>query len=271
MHALAALLVSALAAVAPDSAGAPGHGSLTPQAVVDPPALARSLRLSGTVTLEALVDADGVVRATNVLRSQPFLDDEAARRVLAMRYPAATGDTAAVATIRTLQVTFPPPRPEPAADAWRDARCAESEFHVDLGPRPDSTGRFAVEWQASGLKSQELFVILMTPDGVEVDTTGSWTPERFAGDADAPGWPAWHRYGDALKGGTGGAFAFTVPPRTWWDTGRVAVVALFRNPFDGGMVAWQKAWRVERDAVGALLVPDPGVPPCVAGPWVRGR
>jgi hypothetical protein len=114
-------------------------------------------------------------------------------------------------------------------------------------------------------------VVVVTPDGVTVDTTGTWFPQRFTDGADTPGWPAWHRDGRALKNGTGGELAFTVPARTWWDTGRVAVVALFRDSFDGRMVAWQRVWQVQRDAVGALLVPDPRAVPCLAGPWVRGR
>jgi TonB family protein len=258
-----------LAAALLTAAAPTGAGVVTP--VYDPPALARSLRVGGSVTIEALVDEDGVVRATNVVRSQPLLDDEAMRRVLAMRFPPPPGDTSDVATIHTLDIGFTSPKVEPAADAWEATRCSESEFHLDVSPRPDSTGRFAVVWQASGLKSQELFVIVLTPDGVVTDTTGSWIPERFTSDPGTPGWPAWHKDGAALKSGTGGEFAFTVPARTWWAAGRVAVVALFRNSFDDEMVAWQHVWRVERDSMGALLVPDPRAVPCVAGPWVRGR
>jgi TonB family protein len=260
---LALAVAAALAGAFPAKAAGP--------AAWDPPALARALRIGGVVAIEALVDEDGVVRATNIVRSQPFLDDEAAQRVFAMRFPPTPGDTAAVATIHTLEVAFRMPPDEPQAGPWEETRCSETEFHLDVSPRADSTGRFAVVWQASGIKSQELFVILLTPDGVVVDTTGSWTPERFTGDPGTPGWPAWHKDGNALKDGTGGAFAFTVPARTWWDAGRVAVVALFRSGFDDQMVAWQRVWRVERDSVGALLVPDPRAVSCVAGPWARGR
>jgi len=239
--------------------------------VIDAPSLARELRVGGTVTIEALVDADGIVRAANVIRSQPLLDDAATERVFAMTFAPATADTPAVATVHTFEIAFRPPPDEPSATPWIDMRCGETAFHVDLAPRPDSSGRYMAHWQASGLKSQELFVVALTPDGVVVDTTGSVSPQRFTDGLGTPGWPAWHIDGKALRAGGEGRFAFTVPETAWWEAGRIAIVGLFRNPFDGQVVAREQVWGVERDAMGPLLVPDPRAVPCAAGPWMRGR
>src|SRR5882672_5324498 len=203
-------------------AAAPTPGASTPP--LDPPAIARRLRVGGVVTIEALVDEEGIVRATNIVRSQPLLDDAAVRRVLAMSFPPTAADTPAVATIHTLTFEFRTPDAEPMADAWAESRCGETSFHLDLAPRPDSTGRFAARWQADGLVSQELFVIVLAPDGVAVDTTGSWTPQRFNDEPGTPGWPAWRLDGRALKAGGDGAFSFTVPETAWWNAGRIAMV-----------------------------------------------
>jgi hypothetical protein len=265
-----AIPLAILLAAAP-APGAPGGPTPPPPALLDPPVIALRLRVGGAVTIEALVDEEGIVRATNVVRSQPLLDDAAVGRVLAMSFPPAAADTPAVATIHTLTVEFRAPPEDPTAAPWAESRCGETSFHLDLAPRPDSTGRFTARWQADGLLTQELFVIVLTPDGVVVDTTGSWTPQRFTEEYGSPGWPAWRLDGKTLKVGGGGAFTFTVPERAWWDAGRIAVVALFRNSFDGGMVAREHVWDVERDAMGPLLVPDPRAVPCAAGPWVRGR
>jgi len=264
MPPFALALAFCLAAATPPTPG-------TPPPALDPPAIARRLRVGGAVTVEALVDEDGIVRATNVVRSQPLLDDAAVRRVLGMSFPPAAADTPAVATIHTLTVEFRAPAAEPMADAWAESRCGETSFHLDLAPRPDSTGRFAARWQADGLVSQELFVIVLAPDGVDVDTTGSWMPQRFTEDPGMPGWPAWRLDGKTLKTGGGGTFSFTVPETAWWEDGRIAVVALFRDEFDGRMVARERVWQVERDAMGPLLVPDPRAVPCAAGPWDSGR
>jgi hypothetical protein len=41
--------------------------------------------------------------------------------------------------------------------------------------------------------------------------------------------------------------------------------------FDGKAVLRQRAFRIEHDAMGPLLVGDPGATPCAAGPWFEGR
>lgn len=237
----------------------------------DAPRLARMTRLSGTVVVEALVDETGHVRATSVARSQPALDDEAQARVEALRFPPLMVDGKAVASVHTLAVTFVAPKASGPVEGYATARCGETAFGLDLDARPDSAGVFTARWTASGLKSQELLVIVQFPDGASVDTTHSWAPQRFQDRKDAAAWPAWHREGRDVRKGTEGSFSFRLPDSPWWRLGRIAVVAMFRDVFDGRTVLRQRAFRVERDAMGALLVGDPGATACAAGPWYEGR
>jgi TonB family protein len=237
----------------------------------DTPQIARATRVFGTVLVEALVDETGHVRATNIVRSQPVLDDEAAARVAALAFPPLIEAGKAVPAVRTIPVTFNAPGANGAADANSRLRCDEVTFGLELDARPDSAGRFTAHWTARGLKSQELFVIVLYPDGAQVDTAGSWFPQEFRGVPDSDGWPAWHREPREVKAGTEGSFSFRLPDAPWWSEGRVAVVALFRDTFDGRSVLKQLAFRVEHDAMGALLVGDPRVTACAAGPLMEGR
>ena len=141
------------------------------------PKIASDVRLSGTVVVEALVDSTGAVVATGIARSIPALDDAAAARVRAQRFPPlrhAGGD--AVASLRTVPVVFETPPGNEPADAWAHERCEETSFAVDLDVRPDSLGRFEARWSAKGLKTQELYVIVLVPDGAVLDTTGQGVP-----------------------------------------------------------------------------------------------
>jgi len=235
------------------------------------PDLARKTRQSGTVVIEALVDEQGAVRRTNVVRSLPALDDLAAARVAALSFPPLLVDGKAVAATHLVPVTVAPPGADPLADAFTDRHCGEAEFHLDVDVRPDSSGVYGVRWTARGLKSQELFVIAMFPDGVVVDTTGSYYPQRFLDQKDAAGWPAWHRDGRTVRKGTSGAFTFTKPADVWWRTGRVAIVALFRDVFDGTTVYRPHVFRLDEDAEGPLLLTDPAAGNCAAGPYLTGR
>ena len=73
-----------------------------------------------------------------------------------------------------------------------------------------------------------------------------------------------------MRRGTSGTLSFTMPESPWWNLGRVAVIALFHDVFDNRTVLRQKAWRLDRDAIGPMLVGDPGPPACAAGPWHGG-
>jgi len=235
------------------------------------PKLAFESRLSGTVVVEALVDSTGAVVAAGIARSIPALDDAAAARVRAQRFEPlrhAAGD--AVASLRTVPVVFETPPGNEPAEAWAHERCGETSFAVDLDVRPDSLGRFTARWNAKGLKSQELYVIVLVPDGAVLDTAGSSVPQQLADGPAAPAWPAWHVQGRDVRKGAAGTISFTMPETPWWNLGRVAVLALFHDVFDNRTVLRQKAWRVDRDAVGPLLVGDPGTPACTAGPWRGG-
>ena len=237
----------------------------------DAPRVARDTRLSGLVRVEALVDTTGRVQATSIARSQPALDDEAAARVRAMRFEPLRAADRLVPSLQIIPVTFEPPPGSAPADAWAETRCSETAFKLELDVRPDSSGTFQARWTARGLKSQELFVIVLYPDGAAVDTTRSWYPQRFRDEPEAVAWPAWHREGRDLRNGTTGTFSFTLPEAPWWNSGRIAVVVLFHDVFDGRTVLRQRAYRVDRDAMGLLLVGDPAATPCGAGPWFPGR
>ena len=250
------------------ASGAPAVPPVSPQ---DAPQVARATRVSGTVLVEALVDETGHVRATGIARSQPVLDDEAAARVAALVFAPLIEDGKAVASLHTIPVTFTAPPASGPADAYSESRCNEATFTLDVDARADSSGQFNARWTGRGLKSQELFVIVLFPDGAEVDTTQSWYPQRFRDAKDAAGWPAWHREGREVRLGTSGSFSFRLPETPWWHEGRIAVVALFRDLFDGRSVLRQRSFRIERDEVGSLLVGDPGAISCAAGPSFEGR
>ena len=237
----------------------------------DAPGIARDTRLSGTVVVQALVDSMGMVRATSIERSQPVLDDAAAARVAGMRLVPLRSAGALVPSLQSIPVVFEAPPGSGPADTWAGSRCADATFAVDVDVRPDSSGRFTARWSAKGLKSQELFVIVLSPDGAEVDTTDSWIPQSFEDGDDAARWPSWHREGRDVRKGAEGAFTFTLPVEPWWNAGRIAIVALFHDVFDGRNVVRQRAWRVDKDAMGSLLVGDPTATPCAAGPWLQGR
>lgn len=237
----------------------------------DAPRIARDTRLGGTVVVEALVDTAGAVLATSIARSQPALDDEAAARVRRMRFAPLYSGSAAVPSLQRMPVEFEAPPGSGPAETWSAARCADATFALDFDIRPDSAGTFRARWKARGLKSQELFVVVLYPDGAEVDTAQAWSPQRLSDRSEAPAWPTWHRDGRAVRKGTEGEFAFRLPETPWWSAGRIAVVALFRDVFDGRTVVRQRAFRIDRDAMGALLVFDPAAPPCAAGPWHEGR
>jgi TonB family protein len=267
---LTLLVIFGLAAGA--GAGTPSENPTVPAVGTrDTPQIARATRVSGTVLVEALVDEAGNVRATNIVRSQPVLDDEAAARVAALKFHPLVEDGKAVASVRTIPVTFNSPGANGAADAYSRLRCEEDTFALDLDARADSSGQFTARWTAKGLKSQELFVIMLYPDGAEVDTTHSWFPQEFRGIYEAAGWPAWHRETHEVRAGTAGTISFRLPDAPWWSEGRIAIVALFRDVFDGRSVLKQRLFGIERDPIGALLVGDPRVTACAAGPLYEGR
>ena len=234
------------------------------------PKIAFETRLSGTVVVEALVDSTGRVEAAGIARSIPALDDAAASRVRAERFTPLRAGGAAVSSLRTVPVRFEAPPASEPADAWTKERCSEATFTIDIDVRPDSSGRFAARWTAKGLKSQELYVVVLMPDGAVLDTAGSAVPQQLAEGDAAPAWPTWHRQGRDVRRGTDGEFSFTIPEAPWWNLGRVAVIALFHDVFDNRNVLRQKAWRIDRDAMGPLLVGDPAPPACAAGPWHGG-
>jgi len=236
----------------------------------DAPKLALDTRLSGTVVVEALVDSIGNVTAAGIARSNPAIDDAAIARVRAMHFEPLLSHGRAVASLRQVPVVFEAPPGNGPADTWAAERCAEAKFTIDVDVRPDSSGRFEARWNAKGSKSQELYVIVLMPDEAVLDTTQSWVPQQLANGVDAPAWPSWHRQGRELNKGTSGTFSFTLPNAPWWNLGRVAVLALFHDRFDNRSVVRQKAWRVDRDSVGTMLVGDPGAVPCAAGPWHQG-
>jgi TonB family protein len=232
------------------------------------PPLAARLRVSGAVEIEVLVDDHGRVRGTNVIRSQPLLDDAAAAAARRMHFePAKVGDEAVPST-QHVTITFPPPKPSDLADAQAARACEDVHFTLELEPRPDSTGRFVAQWSARAARTLELLVSLQHPDGVEVDTSGSWYSQQFAADAGAV-WPTWRATGKPLKEGlVKGTIEFRLPEKAWWSEGRIAIVALFSDPFTGKSIVRQFVWRIERDAAGPVLVRDPVAAACVAGPYV---
>lgn len=236
----------------------------------DVPKLAFDTRTSGTVVVEALVDSTGGIAAAGIARSIPLLDDTAIQRIRGMHFDPLVESGRAVASLRQLPIEFEKPPDNGPADTWSAEHCAETTFSVDVDVRPDSTGRFEARWNAKGLKSQELYVIVLMPDGADLDTTGQFVPQQLADGEGAPAWTTWHRLGRDVRKGTSGAFSFVLPEAPWWNLGRVAVVALFHDVFDNRSVVRQKAWRVDRDAVGPMLVGDPGPKPCAAGPWRQG-
>jgi TonB family protein len=236
------------------------------------PRLARDTRISGTVVVQALVDSAGRVRATSIERSQPVLDDEAAARVAGMRLtPMRSAAGALVPSLQSIPVRFEAPPASGPADTWAKNRCDDATFAVDVDVRPDSLGRFTARWSAKGLKSQELFVLVLSPDGTDVDTTHTWFPQSLQDGEAGARWPSWHREGREVRKGTEGSFTFGLPEEPGWSAGRVAIVAVFHDIFDGRNVVRQRAWRVDRDAIGPLLVGDATATPCAAGPWYQGR
>lgn len=250
--------------LAPASAGA--VAALQPSAP-EPAILARRLGASGTVVVEVLLDTTGVVRATNVVVSQPLLDDIAAESARRMTFEPSLKDGQAVPSTKLVSIEFPAPAADPIGAAEVERRCPETAFRLDLPPRPDSAGWITAAWQARGLKSQELVLVLLHPDGLEVDTTGSGPPVRVVDDPATPGWPTWRRTGTALRqkpDGTGGSISIRVPERTWWERGRVAFVALFHDAFEDRFIARQVVFEIARDPMGVLLVRDPRVPVCTA-------
>ncbi len=239
--------------------------------VLEAPRLARDLRFSGDVVVEALVDSAGTVRATNLLLSHPVLDDSACLAVAARRFePARDSLGRPVASIRTVPLRFESPRaPDVPFSHHAEERCEYMRFALDLDPRPDSTGRVEARWTAAGSRAYELRLLVLAPDGVVVDTTGSALPQRLLDSDDAPGWPAWGRRGKQLKAGTGGTLALDLPGSPWWTAGRIAFVALFHDVLDREWVLRQAVFRIERDEMGPLLVRDARVPGCLAGPGRR--
>jgi TonB family protein len=126
----------------------------------DAPKLAFDTRTSGTVVVEALVDSTGAIAAAGIARSIPLLDDSAIQRVRGMRFEPLVESGHRVASLRQLPVEFEPPPDSGPADTWSAEHCAEATFSVDVDVRPDSAGRFEARWNAKGLKSQELYVIV---------------------------------------------------------------------------------------------------------------
>src|SRR5688572_22893617 len=171
------LLLVALAATAAGPAAVVRAADDDPH---DAPRLARLLRHQGTVVVEALLDTAGAVRAVNVLRSHPLLDDSATVEVSRRRFaPARDPDGRPVPSLRTVPVKFDVLQStDPRWPPFVAGRCAPLSFSVDPDFRPDSTGALAVRWKASGPRSHELRLLLLTPDGVEVDTTNSFIPQR---------------------------------------------------------------------------------------------
>ena len=273
LHLTLSLLVAGsggAAASSEDGAAAPAAPGL------GVPRLAYIVRQSGTVLVEALVDTTGAVRATNVVRSVPLLDDSATVEVARRRFPPARSpEGAAVASVRTVPVTFqaPPEDDEPRWPAFVETRCAPFALALDPDFRPDSTGALAIRWTARGLRSHELRLLVLTPDGVTVDTTGSFLPQRLLDTLDpaVPGWPTWLRSGKQLRENqASGTIPLRLPaPAPWWSTGRIAIVGLFHDVVDRTWVVRQAVYRIEHDAMGALLVRDASVDECRAGPFRR--
>ena len=240
------------------------------------PRLARIVRLSGTVLVEALVDSSGAVRSTNVVRSVPLLDDSACVEVARRNFPPERGpDGATGFSVRTVAVAFvgPDTDEEPRWPPFVESRCAPFAFTLDPDFRPDSTGALAIRWSAKGPRSHLLRLVVLTPDGVTVDTTGSSPPLRLLDTLDpaVPGWPTWIRSGKQLReGGASGTVSLSMPASApWWSTGRIAVVALFHDVVEAALVVRQAVYRIEHDPMGPLLVRDASVDECRAGPFRR--
>lgn len=252
---------------APAPAGATALGRAD-DPLLDAPRLAQDLRLSAEVLLEALVDSTGAVRATNVLRSHPVLDDSACIAVRARRFePARDSNGRAIPGVRTVPVRFASRRVRDVPfDHYVEDRSQMMRFEVVPDLRPDSTGRLTARWSASGSKSYELRLLVLTPDGVVVEPTADMAPQRLLDGADAPGWPAWRRSGKQLKAGTSGEVALQLPSAPWWTTGRIAFVALYCDILDRTWVVRQAIYRIESDAFGPLLVRDAGADDILAGP-----
>lgn len=270
-----ALLLPVLLVLPAAAAGGPAAAARADVHADDPhevPRLARLVRHQGTVVVEALLDSAGAVRAVNVLRSHPLLDDSATVEVARRRFPAARDPGGrAVPSLRTIPVKFDVPEiGDPRWPPFVASRCAPLAFTAEPDFRPDSTGALAVRWTASGPRSYELRLLLLTPDGVEVDTTNSYLPQRLLDslDPDVPGWPTWLRNGRELReGGATGTILLRLPASPWWSSGRIALVALFHDAVDRAWVVRQAVYRIERDAIGPLLVRDASVADCMAGPF----
>jgi hypothetical protein len=250
---------------------APPVGADEPRDPLEAPRLARIVRQPGTVLVEALLDSGGAVRAVNVLRSRPLLDDSATVEVARRRFPPGRApDGRAVPSVRTVPVAFAiPERDDPRRPPFVERRCAPFAFAAEPDFRPDSTGALSLRWTAGGPRSHELRLLLLTPDGVEVDTAGSFLPQRLLDSTDpaVPGWPTWLRAGKELREGTAGTIALRLPASPWWSSGRIALVALFHDAIDHAWVVRQAVYRIEHDAIGPLLVRDASVEDCLAGPF----
>jgi hypothetical protein len=252
--------------VAPREAGAQSADE-----AIDAPRLARIVRLSATVVAEALIDSTGAVLATNVIRSQPLLDDSAAVEIAGRRFPPHR-DAAGNATtgIRTVALRFAAPESDDARIApFLDRRCEVARLTLVPEFRPDSSGALTVRWSAAAPRSHELRLLVLTPDGVSVDTTGSAPPQRLLDTLDpaVPGWPTWQRSGKELRDGTTGAISLTLPSAPGWSAGRIAFVALFHDAIDRSWIVRQAVYRIEHDAMGPVLLRDALIDECLAGPF----
>jgi TonB family protein len=261
----AALVLALVLSGAPPARGA---SPADEAGLLDAPRLAQDLRLSGEVLLEALVDSTGAVRATNVLRSHPVLDDSAALVVRQRRFEPARDSTGrAIPGVRVVPVRFAARRPRDVEfEHYVQDRAQLMRFDVVPDVRPDSAGRIVARWTATGTKSHELRVVVLTPDGVGVEPSPDMLPQRLLDGDDAPGWPAWRRSGKQIKAGTGGEVTLTLPASHWWSTGRIAFVALYCDILDRTWVVRQSIFRIESDAFGPLLVRDAGPADILAGP-----
>lgn len=267
-HAFALTALTVLAALSP------GVGPEAAAADLEPPRLARIVRLAGTVVVEALVDSTGTVRATNIVRSQPLLDDSASVEVARRSFaPEHAADGRAVASLRTVAVPFaaPPGDADPRLAPFVAGRCEPIALVLDPDFRPDSTGALAIRWTARGPRSHEMRLLVLTPHGVTVDTIGSSLPQRLLDtlDPEVPGWPTWTRTGKQMReGGATGTIGLTLsPPGAWWSARRIAVVGLFHDALAHAWVVRQAVYRIEHDAMGPLLVRDASVDECLAGPF----
>lgn len=265
---LALALVGAGLGVA---AGPRDAGAQSADGAIAAPRLARIVRLSGTAVAEALIDSTGAVLATNIIRSQPLLDDSAAVEIAGRRFPPRL-DAAGKATtgVRTVAIRFAAPENDDArVEPFLDRRCELARLTLVPGFRPDSSGALTVHWSATAPRSHELRLLVLTPDGVSVDTTGSAPPQRLLDTLDpaVPGWPTWQRTGKELRDGTTGTITLSLPSAPGWSVGRIAFVALFHDVIDRSWIIRQAVYRIDHDPMGAVLLRDALVDECLAGPF----